>query len=119
MDFALKYRMSFDASHQVPGVDGCDKPHGHTYRVTACIEGPLMQEEGRVRRVKMSYDLQRQLDEIGAELDERDLDKMMVGSVTVPEVIAGWILERLPNADWVEVEVGWRGETGWARRTKR
>jgi hypothetical protein len=69
--------------------------------------------------VKLSHDLQDQLEAVVAELDRRDLDVMMVGSVTVPEIIAGWILERLPNADWVEVEVGWRGETGRARRTKR
>ena len=76
-------------------------------------------ESGGVRRVRDSDSMQEALDAVTAELDLRDLGEMMIGSETVPETIAAWILERLPGADTVEVEMGWRRETGWARRTRR
>lgn len=119
MDYALRYHAQFDASHRVDGVDGCDRYHGHTFSVMAAIEGPLLAEEGGVRRVAFSDEIQGQLDAATAQLDRRDLNEMMVGSVPIPETIAAWVLERIPNADWVEVEMGWRRETGWARRNKR
>jgi len=119
MDYALRYRSQFDASHQVEGVLGCDRRHGHTFWVTASIEGPLLAEEGGVRRVKLSEGVQSALDAVTAELDRRDLNEMMIGSLPIPEVIASWIIERLPHVDTVEVEMGWRREAGWARRAKR
>lgn len=119
MDFAYRVHSSFDASHRVEGVKRCERLHGHTFDVTASIEGPLMAEADGVKRVRLSETLQEELDAITAELDHRDLNEMMVGSIPIPEVIAGWILERLPNADWVLVKMGWRRTVGWAKRNKR
>lgn len=119
MDYALRFHSHFDASHLVEGVEGCDRRHGHTFDVTVSISGPLVKEASGVYRVARSENVQSQLDAATAELDRRDLNDMMVGSVPTPETIAAWILERIPEADWVEVAMGWRRETGWSRRNKR
>lgn len=113
------YHSQFDASHQVAGVAGCDRPHGHTFEVTASVEGPLLSEGSGVKRVARSEGTQQALDAITAELDRRDLDAMMPGSLSIPEVIAAWILERLPDCSEVQVEMGWRRETGKAKRYRR
>lgn len=119
MDYVLVYHSQFDASHQVTGVPGCDRQHGHTFHVTAYVSGPLLAEAGGTKRVARSEGVQDQLDAITAELDRRDLDVMMPGSISTPETIAAWFLERLPDCSQVDVEMGWRRETGWATRNKR
>lgn len=118
MLYALRFHSRFDASHHVD-IEGHDRPHGHTFEIEAGVYGDLMTESGGSRRVSRSEYIQEKLDAIAAELDLRDLNAMMIGSDPVPEVIAAWILERIPDADYVQVEMGWRRETGWAKRTKR
>jgi len=117
--YAREFRSWFDASHLTSGVIGHERPHGHTFEVEVGIEGPMLSEEGGIRRVARSDGVQASLDAICAELDGRDLDVMMIGSFPVPEVIAAWFLERLPDVDYVKITMGWRKEAGWARRTKR
>jgi 6-pyruvoyl-tetrahydropterin synthase len=119
MLYARNFKSQFDAGHLTLGVPGHDRPHGHTFEVEVGIEGPLLAEEGGISRVARSDGIQERLNDICFELDGRDLDAMMPGSFPVPEVIAAWFLERLPDADFVQITMGWRKEVGWARRTKR
>lgn len=118
VDYAITYDAYFDAAHQELSVSGCDGPHGHTYSVRVSIEGPLEPDENGVHRVQM-YDSIATIQSIANELDHRDLNDMLPGTITVPELLAAWFLERLPTADQVEVKQGWRGPTGRARRNKR
>lgn len=119
MEYAVAVEASFDAGHRIPDHPTCNDQHGHTYQVTAGIIGPLLAGPDGLHRVRHSGQLQAALDGIARSLDLRDLDHMMAGSVTVPETIAAWILERIPECDEIKVRVGWRGETGLARRTRR
>src|SRR5574343_875044 len=108
VDYALTYDAFFDASHQELLVPGCDGLHGHTYEVHATVEGPLEPDDDGVHRVQW-YDSIAQLQRLADELDHRHLNDMIPGSVTIPETIAAWFLERLPQANRVEVKEGWRG----------
>lgn len=118
VDYALTYEAWFDASHQELRVPTCDGLHGHTYHVVASVEGDLEPDDNDVHRVQW-YDTIADLHKLASELDHRHLNDMLPGVVTIPETIAAWFLERLPQADWVEVKEGWRGPTGKARRNKR
>ena len=118
VDYALTYDAFFDASHQELSVSGCEGLHGHTYEVHVTVEGDLEPDDNDVHRVQW-YDTIAGVQRVAGELDHRHLNDMLPGSVTIPEIIAAWFLERLPQADYVEVKQGWRGPTGRARRNKR
>lgn len=118
VDYAYTAQAYFDASHRVEGYPGCNAPHGHTWRVRATVIGGLERDAQNIFRTNLSEDLQDELARICEELDERDLDAM-VGVVSIPEVVAAWFLERLPDVDVVEVEMGWRKAQGTARRNKK
>jgi 6-pyruvoyl-tetrahydropterin synthase len=119
VEYALRFRSRFDASHIAEGVAGHERQHGHTFDVEVSVSGALELQPGGARRAVDADVIQATLDAICRELDLRHLNDMMVGSDPVPEVIAGWFLERIPMAEWVTVKMGWRGETGWAKRTRR
>ena len=119
VDYAYTARASFDSSHRVPGYPGCDYPHGHTWNVAVTVTGALEPDENDIRRVNLSEDIVYDLTLVIDEIDGRDLDAMLPGISTIPEGVAAWILERLPVADQVEVEMGWRRVTGLARRNKK
>jgi 6-pyruvoyl-tetrahydropterin synthase len=118
VDYALTYDAYFDASHEEPSVPSCDTLHGHTYHVMATVVGNLERDEHDVHRVQW-YDTLEALGLISQELDHRHLNEMLPGVITIPETIAAWFLERLPQADHVEVKEGWRGPTGRATRNKK
>ena len=118
VDYALAYTVQFDASHQLPDVPKCAALHGHTYTVTATVVGNLEPDENDIPRVQYAETLD-DLMRIAVELDDRHLNDMIPGSITVQEVLAAWFLERLSDADYVEVVQGWRKVTGRATRNKR
>lgn len=118
-DHAVLVHSAFDASHQIEDDPLCGRDHGHTFHVTACVEGILERDESSIWRVFGTEDLQQRLDSVTRELDLRDLNAMMPGSTPIPETIAAWILERITDADYVEVEMGWRRLTGRASRNKK
>lgn len=109
----------FDASHVLEGDDFCGGDHGHTFKVTAHVVGDLEVDISGIWRVQGAEDLYGRLDRIVSELDGRNLNKMMPGAQPTPEGIANWVLERIPTADWVEVEMGWRHLMGRAYRDKK
>jgi len=109
----------FDASHTVAGDEFCSGDHGHTFRATAHVSGLAEFDMSGILRVQGAENLHQELARISLELDGRNLNAMMLGAQTTPESIASWILERIPSADWVEVEMGWRHQTGRAERDKK
>lgn len=119
-DYSVTVQAYFDASHVVEDMAGCSTLHGHTWLVRAAIEGPLEQDENGLYRVRELDVLpQHALDLLMQELDGRHLNDMLPATLTTPEGVAAWFLERLPTMDYVEVEMGWRKQTGRARRNKR
>jgi 6-pyruvoyl-tetrahydropterin synthase len=77
LDVQTIARRHIGASHALPTEPGCERQHGHSYLVTG---GKQLQEE---------------LDRLLVEIHHKDLDTMMPGSITTPEGIAAWIVERL------------------------
>lgn len=92
MDVQTIARRHIGASHTLPGEPGCDRLHGHSYLVTAVAEGPFEPKTGHAVGGK---GLQEALDALLVELHQKDLDTMMPGSITTPEGIAAWLVERL------------------------
>jgi len=38
----------FDAAHHLPGVDVCCRPHGHSWRIEACVSSPGLNDQRMV-----------------------------------------------------------------------
>jgi len=118
--YAVTVQAHFDASHQIEGMTGCDRRHGHTWCVRATVVGEReVDEQGVLRVAGLSVDPDWRLQLIANELDCRDLDEMLPAVITTPEGVAAWFLERIAEADYVEVEMGWRKQTGRATRDKK
>ena len=92
MDVQTSATRLIGASHQLGTEPGCARLHGHSYRVTATVEGPFDVKTGHAVGSK---DLQEHLDGLLLEIQHKDLDTMMPGSITTPEGIAAWLVERL------------------------
>lgn len=102
---------AFSAAHQLVGYDGnCSNPHGHNWRVKACLETEGLDEVGIAvdfRRLKQS------LNALLAEMDHSDLNAHPAFRRQNPtsEVIAKYIFQQLksefpgPDIRVVQVEV--------------
>lgn len=118
--YAVTVQAYFDASHQVEGMVGCNGRHGHTWCVRATVVGEREVDENGVLRVAyLDTQPDWRLQSVANELDARDLNDMLPAVITTPEGVAAWFLERIPEADYVEVEMGWRKQTGRATRDKK
>lgn len=102
-------REHFDSSHHLPGHPKCGVPHGHTYRVEAIVEGPV------VNGMVVDFDvLKSALREITGAFDHTDLN----GLLPYPscENIAQEIHRRLlPKVSGRRLTVRiWEGDGKWA-----
>ena len=101
---------SFDASHMVKNPLRCSKQHGHSFEVTARVQGDYQPE------------VQEELEVLLRELDGRDLNVMMIAGDPSVTGIAAWIMERLlhlhPRLVRVQVTDS-KGLTGVAERELR
>lgn len=99
----------FDSSHHLPGHPKCGTPHGHTYKVEATVEAPV------VRGMVIDFDdLKSALREILAEYDHADLNGFIANPTC--ENIAAEIhrkLRRRVKRGKIAVRV-WEGEGKWA-----
>lgn len=89
---------TFDAAHRIPHHSGkCANEHGHTYRVTVEVSGPVQPVDGRSSggMVIDFYDLSLAWKLIEPELDHRDLNKTLEGRLeaTTSELLAGYLFE--------------------------
>jgi 6-pyruvoyltetrahydropterin/6-carboxytetrahydropterin synthase len=86
---------TFEAAHRLPNLPAahkCSRLHGHSFRVTVHIAGPLMEREGWV----MDFaDLKRAFQPIYDQLDHYYLNDIAGLENPTSEVLAKWIWERL------------------------
>lgn len=97
----------FEAAHRLPNVpEGhkCARLHGHSFRVSVHLQGPVGAESGWV----CDYaDISAACEPLRDELDHRYLNEVVGLANPTSEVIARWIWKRLadvlPGLTMVEV----------------
>lgn len=86
---------TFEAAHRLPNLPPdhkCSRLHGHSFRVTVHVAGPLMPHEGWV----MDFaDLKRAFQPLYDRLDHHYLNEIDGLENPTSEVLAQWIWERL------------------------
>jgi 6-pyruvoyltetrahydropterin/6-carboxytetrahydropterin synthase len=86
---------TFEAAHRLPNLPPdhkCSRLHGHSFRVTVHVAGPLMAREGWV----MDFaDLKRVFQPLYDRLDHHYLNEIEGLENPTSEVLARWIWERL------------------------
>ena len=96
--YTIRVNAGFSAAHHLREYKGkCENPHGHNWRVSACVAGEALAAEGMLIDFG---DLKKALREVCAELDHRDINTHPYFSQENPtaENIAYWIFERLAEA---------------------
>lgn len=88
---------TFEAAHRLPNVpEGhkCARLHGHSYRITVHIEGPVQEHTGWV----MDFgDLKNAWAPLGAQLDHYYLNEVDGLKNPTSENLARWIWDRLAD----------------------
>jgi 6-pyruvoyltetrahydropterin/6-carboxytetrahydropterin synthase len=86
---------TFEAAHRLPNLPvdhKCSRLHGHSFRVTVHVEGPLLAHEGWV----MDFaDLKRAFQPIYDRLDHHYLNDIDGLENPTSEVLAQWIWDQL------------------------
>lgn len=89
---------TFEAAHRLPHLPAdhkCSRLHGHSFRVTVHIAGPLLEREGWV----MDFaDLKRAFQPLYDQLDHHYLNEIAGLENPTSEVLAVWIWDRLKPA---------------------
>ncbi len=89
---------TFEAAHRLPNLPvdhKCSRLHGHSFRVTVHVEGPLLAREGWV----MDFaDLKRVFQPLYDQLDHHYLNDIEGLENPTSEVLAQWIWDRLVPA---------------------
>lgn len=93
--FELSKSVTFEAAHRLPHLPDnhkCSRLHGHSFRVTLNVRGPLDEKNGWV----MDYaEMKKILAPVVDELDHRYLNDITGLENPTSEVIARWIYLRL------------------------
>jgi 6-pyruvoyltetrahydropterin/6-carboxytetrahydropterin synthase len=100
----------FEAAHHLPLVaEGhkCRNMHGHSYRMDVMVKGPL----DRRGFVADFAEIDAQVLPLLGKLDHRVLNDVEGLENPTAELIAAWLLERLPTCESVRV---WETEDCWA-----
>lgn len=86
---------TFEAAHRLPNLPvdhKCSRLHGHSFRVTVHVEGPLLAHEGWV----MDFaDLKRVFQPVYDRLDHHYLNDIPGLENPTSEVLAQWIWDQL------------------------
>ncbi|MGI9578894.1 MAG: 6-carboxytetrahydropterin synthase QueD [Microthrixaceae bacterium] len=97
----------FESAHRLPNVaedHKCARLHGHSFRVSVHVEGPVGPESGWVRDFA---EISAACEPLRAELDHRYLNEIDGLTNPTSEVLARWIWDRLvivlPDLAMVEV----------------
>ncbi len=99
---------TFDSAHYLPLVSAghkCGQLHGHTYRLTVFVSGPVQPESGWV----MDYhELKKAVEPVISRLDHRLLNEVPGLENPTSEVLAAWLWDqirpRLPLVDRIELK---------------
>lgn len=112
--FLLSAETSFSAAHRLPGVDVCDRFHGHDWRVrlTVRVDAAALGAQGMAVDFR---DVERTAREAVEDFEHRDLNQLEVfaGAAPTAEHVARIVSERAharlarvaPAAQVEEVEV--------------
>lgn len=88
---------TFDAAHHLPMVDWhhkCRRVHGHTYKVTVCVEG----EPGADGMIVDYEDIAAAWRLVAVKLDHFDLNAIEGLENPTTEILVKWIWQRMkPN----------------------
>ena len=97
-----------DCAHSVKALDGCDVPHGHTYKVEVVVEGPLV--DGMVMDFKALRAVAKQA---MGKYDHKDLSTIfeVPSCEAVAQGLFDDIKKELPGLKTVRV---WEGYNKWA-----
>lgn len=94
----ISCEFTFEAAHRIPNLPTehkCSRLHGHSFRVTVYVTGPLLEREGWV----MDFaDLKRAFQPLHDRLDHYYLNDIEGLENPTSEVLAQWIWERLSPA---------------------
>lgn len=111
MNASITKSWSFDAAHQLPHHFGkCANLHGHTYKVTVCVQGPIhpidgTSDEGMVMDYYHISKIWK--DHLEPILDHKFLNETTGLEVTTAENLAAWLVGKFEengiNPTWVEV----------------
>lgn len=104
----MKLGMEFwiDCAHQVKGLEKCEQPHGHTYKIEIVIEGKV----GKSGMVLDFADFRKEAERVLGALDHRNLNGLLENPTC--ENIALHIKKSLKlNVASVRV---WEGQHKWA-----
>src|SRR5882724_7285123 len=86
---------TFEAAHRLPHVPHghkCARLHGHSYRVTVHVEGPVEPDTGWV----MDFgDLKTAFEPVRKQLDHYYLNEIEGLDNPTSEILAAWIWDRL------------------------
>src|SRR5512145_1016294 len=98
MNMELAKTFRFEAAHHLPNVPAdhkCRRVHGHSFRVTVRVTGPVDAASGWV----MDYaDIARAFEPVRLRLDHHDLNTVEGLANPTSEHVARWIWERLAPA---------------------
>jgi len=112
--FLLSAETSFSAAHHLPGVDTCDRVHGHDWRVrlTVRVDASVLDSSGMAVDFR---EVERTVRAAVEDFEHRDLNRLEVFAGTAPtaEQVARIVCQRaharlaeaVPAARVAEVEV--------------
>jgi 6-pyruvoyl-tetrahydropterin synthase len=112
MIYAQSVELSFDAGHCVLQDEACSTPHGHHWVCVVTIStGGSPAEQVAVT------ELRKRLDEIGRQLNRRDLNRMLPGTITNTTGVANWLWNELAlHVPLIEVRVSADGASSVVRK---
>jgi 6-pyruvoyltetrahydropterin/6-carboxytetrahydropterin synthase len=94
MQAELSKTFRFEAGHHLPNVPAdhkCARPHGHGYRVTLVVEGPV---DERVGWVMDFGEIRKVMAPLLERLDHADLNQVEGLDNPTAELIAKWFWDR-------------------------
>lgn len=114
MKYTTVIRHAISAGHQLGGHPLCDRVHGHEYTIRVHVEGePEFKWFGHT----ISPEKIESIRDVIGELNFRDLNQMMSGSIPSVHGIANYLMARLEILGATKVEVDESG-TGLAAATE-
>lgn len=91
--YTMGVQKRFAASHQLKDHPFCGKLHGHTYKVKVVVQGDP--DPDTFNFVADYGEFDKRVNDLLRELDGRDLNAMMPGTIPSAQGIANWFWERL------------------------
>ena len=101
-----------DCAHMVKAFDGCEVPHGHTYKVEVVVEGEL--KDGMVMDFKALREVARR---VMGKYDHKDLSALceVPSAENIVNALFLDLKKELPGVYSVKM---WEGYNKWAEATK-